>query len=349
MTRSRTSTPTPGWDAACAGAPSRRNWTTRRSASTSSPRSPITRARSFDGESAGPVSPLEGVHAVPDDGLTPDETAAKREDSQIARDVLSSLPPRRRAVMLLRYGWGLEPQPGLRSGQGTLARAYRKEITRGVDELAKKLRQVQSGEWCSDREPLLKAYAAGVADDEQRLQAQQHLSHCRHCTDFVGRLSGHLPRHRKRGGDPHCGRGPRRRALLARGSRGRSRSSGEGVGSGCILPSIDRRSPGGLRSDDQRLERRTWRRRRGHGPPGQDCRGRDRRQAGDRVLGGRAGGLGVPCHRCCAGGAPWPGRRFEAGQTGRHCEAHGSRDEGSNRAARCSSRRERASGPSTGP
>ena len=139
-----------------------------------------------------PVSPLEGVHAVPDDGLTPDETAAKREDSQIARDVLSSLPPRRRAVMLLRYGWGLEPQQVCGLVKGLSRRAYRKEITRGVDELATKLRQVQSGEWCSDREPLLKAYAAGVADDEQRLQAQLHLSHCRHCTDFVGRLSGHL-------------------------------------------------------------------------------------------------------------------------------------------------------------
>ena len=139
-----------------------------------------------------PVSPLDGVHAVPDGGLTPDETAAKREDSQIARDVLSSLPPRRRAVMLLRYGWGLEPQQVCGLIKGLSPRAYRKEITRGVDELAAKLRQVESGEWCSDREPLLKAYAAGVADDDQRLQAQQHLSHCRHCTDFVARLSGHL-------------------------------------------------------------------------------------------------------------------------------------------------------------
>ena len=139
-----------------------------------------------------PVSPLDGVHTVPDGGLTPDETAAKREDSQIARDVLSSLPPRRRAVMLLRYGWGLEPQQVCGLVKGLSPRAYRKEITRGVDELTAKLRRVQEGEWCSDREPLLKAYAAGVADDEQRLQAQQHLSHCRHCTDFVGRLSGHL-------------------------------------------------------------------------------------------------------------------------------------------------------------
>jgi RNA polymerase sigma factor (sigma-70 family) len=139
-----------------------------------------------------PVAPLDGVHAVPDDGLPPDETAAKREDSRVARDVLSSLPPRRRAVMLLRYGWGLEPRQVCGLVKGLSPRAYRKEITRGVDELTAKLRLVESGEWCSDREPLLKAYAAGLADDEQRRQAQQHLSHCRHCTDFVGKLTGSL-------------------------------------------------------------------------------------------------------------------------------------------------------------
>jgi RNA polymerase sigma factor (sigma-70 family) len=139
-----------------------------------------------------PVTPLDGIHAVPDEGLPPDETAAKREQSRVARDVLSSLPPRRRAVMLLRYGWGLEPQQVCGLVEGLSPRAYRKEITRGVDELAAKLRRVESGEWCGDREPLLKAYASGLADDEQRRQAQQHLSHCRSCSEFVGKLSGHL-------------------------------------------------------------------------------------------------------------------------------------------------------------
>jgi hypothetical protein len=94
--------------------------------------------------------------------------------------------------MLLRYGWGLEPQQVCGLVKGLSPRAYRKEITRGVDELAAKLRRVETGEWCSDREPLLKAYASGLADEEERRQAQQHLSHCRHCNDFVGKLSGHL-------------------------------------------------------------------------------------------------------------------------------------------------------------
>jgi RNA polymerase sigma factor (sigma-70 family) len=139
-----------------------------------------------------PTTPLEAVHAVADDGVPPDERAAKLEDSRLTRDLLSSLPPRRRAVMLMRYGWGLEPRQVCGLIKGLSPRAYRKEITRGIDELTEKLRLVEKGEWCADREPVLKAYAAGLADPDQQRQAQQHLSHCRQCTEFVGRLSGHL-------------------------------------------------------------------------------------------------------------------------------------------------------------
>lgn len=139
-----------------------------------------------------PTAPLEGVHAVADDRAAPDEHAARLEESRITRDLLATLPPRRRAVMLLRYGWGLEPTQVCGLVKGLSPRAYRKEITRGVDELTEKLRLVERGEWCSDREPVLKAYACGLANAEQERQAQQHLSHCRHCTDFVGKLSGHL-------------------------------------------------------------------------------------------------------------------------------------------------------------
>lgn len=53
-----------------------------------------------------PTAPLEAAPAVADDGLPPDEHAAKREASRLTRDLLSTLPARRRAVMLLRYGWG---------------------------------------------------------------------------------------------------------------------------------------------------------------------------------------------------------------------------------------------------
>ena len=102
------------------------------------------------------------------------------------------MPPRRRAVMLLRYGWGLEPKQVCALVSGLSARAYRKEVTRGVDELAEKLRSFERGEWCEDRLPLLKAHAAGLADADTERQARAHLSHCNECSRFVARLSGRL-------------------------------------------------------------------------------------------------------------------------------------------------------------
>ena len=139
-----------------------------------------------------PTAPLDLVGAVADTADSPDERLSGAEQSRVARDLLTTLPPRRRAVMLLRYGWGLEPQQVCRLVDGLSPRAYRKEITRGVDELTEKMRAFERGEWCADREPVLKAFVAGIADDDQSRQARAHLSHCRDCSGFVARLSGHL-------------------------------------------------------------------------------------------------------------------------------------------------------------
>ena len=139
-----------------------------------------------------PTAPLEMARGIPDGGELPDERAAGNEESRIARDVLGTLPVRRRAVLMLRYGWGLEPSEVCGLIEGLSYRAYRKEITRGVNEVSSKLRLVEQGRWCANREPVLKAYVAGLADDEQRRQAEHHLAHCRHCTDYVAKLNGHL-------------------------------------------------------------------------------------------------------------------------------------------------------------
>lgn len=122
----------------------------------------------------------------------PEERAIGSESGSIARDLLTSLPPRRRAVMLLRYGWGLSPTEVCALVSGLSARAYRKEVTKGVEQLIDRLRQVESGEWCESREPILRDYVAGTAGQEARMQATQHLHHCRGCADFVARISGHL-------------------------------------------------------------------------------------------------------------------------------------------------------------
>jgi len=139
-----------------------------------------------------PTAPLEFEDAVVDDAGGPDERAVGSERTRIARDLLASLPKRRRAVMLLRYGWGLDPQQVCELVDGLSPRAYRKEVTRGVDELTDRMRRLERGDWCADRESVLKAYAAGVADVDESRQARAHLSHCHGCSEFVARLGGHL-------------------------------------------------------------------------------------------------------------------------------------------------------------
>ncbi len=139
-----------------------------------------------------PVAPLEAARGVAEVSDSVHEQAEATESRRLTRDLLASLPPRRRAVMLLRYGWDLEPGEICGMVDGLSPRAYRKEITRGVDDLVERIKLVDEGRWCADREPLLKAFAAGSATEDQALQAQSHISHCRSCNEFVGKLSGHL-------------------------------------------------------------------------------------------------------------------------------------------------------------
>ena len=139
-----------------------------------------------------PVAPLEAAGAVAEVSDSLHERAEATEARRLTRDLLASLPPRRRAVMLLRYGWELEPGEICGMVKGLTPRAYRKEITRGVDDLVERIKLVEEGRWCEDREPLLQAFAAGVATEDQTLQAESHISHCRSCSEFVGKLTGHL-------------------------------------------------------------------------------------------------------------------------------------------------------------
>lgn len=122
----------------------------------------------------------------------PDERAIGSESQSIARDLLSSLPPRRRAVMLLRYGWGLSPDEVCALISGLSRRAYRKEVTRGVEQLIERLRELESGRWCQSREPLLRDYLAGTADQATRLQVEEHMRHCRACAALATKLRNEL-------------------------------------------------------------------------------------------------------------------------------------------------------------
>lgn len=139
-----------------------------------------------------PTASLEMALSMRDPADEPEEAAERREEASLAREVLATLPERRRAVMVLRYAWGLEPEEVCAVIGGLSPRSYRKEVTRGIGELADKMRMAESGEWCETREPLLHALAAGTASAEQRRQARRHLAHCRGCADHLANLTARL-------------------------------------------------------------------------------------------------------------------------------------------------------------
>jgi len=142
-----------------------------------------------------PSHPLEVEReqsTADDHAALPEELAIGSEARGVARDLLTSLPERRRAVMLLRYGWGLSPKEVCALVPGLSARAYRKEITRGVEDLIEGLRRVESGEWCADRERHVRDLVAGTASESERRQATEHLRHCRACAELAARLRQEL-------------------------------------------------------------------------------------------------------------------------------------------------------------
>lgn len=142
-----------------------------------------------------PSQPLEAEReqsSADDHAALPDELVIGAEARGVARDLLTSLPERRRAVMLLRYGWGLSPKEICALVPGLSPRAYRKEVTRGVEELIAGLRQVESGEWCRDRERLVRDLVAGTANESERRQALEHLRHCGACARLAAELRHEL-------------------------------------------------------------------------------------------------------------------------------------------------------------
>lgn len=112
---------------------------------------------------------------------SPEELAIGAEERDVARDVLVSMPKRRRTVMLLRYGGGMSPGEVCERVDGLSPRAYRKEVTKGVEAMIDGLGQVETGEWCERRRKVVRDLAAGSVDGELKREAEAHIAHCRSC------------------------------------------------------------------------------------------------------------------------------------------------------------------------
>lgn len=139
-----------------------------------------------------PVDSLEGIEPSGGSDGGPADLVVRREDQQVLRDVMASLPERRRQVITLRYAVGLTPQEICEVVTGLSLRAYRKEIQRGVKDLADRLSLVERGEWCARLESEIRSFARGQANAAGQEQARAHLAHCAGCSRAVRELARSL-------------------------------------------------------------------------------------------------------------------------------------------------------------
>jgi RNA polymerase sigma factor (sigma-70 family) len=116
-----------------------------------------------------------------------DERVAGALDAQAIRELLAELVPRQRAVLQLRFALELEPVE-IQRLLGISARAYRKDLERGVRQLSGRYELVREGRWCETRRSLVLAYVAGIAGPRKALAARSHLAACPGCAQMAGEL-----------------------------------------------------------------------------------------------------------------------------------------------------------------
>ena len=116
-----------------------------------------------------------------------DERVAGALDAQPITELLAELAPRQRAIVQLRFALELEPVE-IQGLLGISARAYRKDLERGVRHLAGRYELVREGRWCESRRSLVLAYVAGIAGPRKALAARSHLAACPGCARMAGEL-----------------------------------------------------------------------------------------------------------------------------------------------------------------
>jgi RNA polymerase sigma factor (sigma-70 family) len=123
----------------------------------------------------------------------PAEAAAEREAASIAREAISSLPERDRALFFQRHQLGLSPEEIMRRNPGLSRRTYRKIIQRANARALEAFEEIGSGARCAEmRREQLRRYVAEEAREEEIRLIGAHLRRCRGCRLEVARLRGHL-------------------------------------------------------------------------------------------------------------------------------------------------------------
>lgn len=120
---------------------------------------------------------------------TPDDVVIDREIIAIAREAISTLPPRDQRIFRLRYQFALSPEEVREQLQGLSARAYRRRIEKGNANVLEAFEEITSGHQCKRMEStLLRLHAAGAASPRQEEAVELHLAHCSGCKQTYSRL-----------------------------------------------------------------------------------------------------------------------------------------------------------------
>ena len=123
------------------------------------------------------------------ESLSPEERVERQATAQLAREIVASLPRLRQALVMLRFGWELEPaeiQAALRISPDK----YEKQLRAACEELFAKSEIARAGRWCEHVRSLLTAWVVGIASEAQERRAREHVRTCPACNQMVARLRG---------------------------------------------------------------------------------------------------------------------------------------------------------------
>jgi RNA polymerase sigma factor (sigma-70 family) len=126
----------------------------------------------------------EDALEMPDHEQAPDERAAARLDGARVREIVAELPPRRQAVVKLRFFFERTPKE-IQRMLAISARTYRSDVQWGLRFVAERYELVRAGTYCESREELILEYIAGDADAKRAAEARNHLTTCRGCARWA--------------------------------------------------------------------------------------------------------------------------------------------------------------------
>jgi len=137
------------------------------------------RSVSLDDETLGvePVSLERGLE---------ERLCASDNDARI-REIVAELPARQRAIVQLRYFFGVSPE-GTRHHLGLTERVYRRDLERATRHIARRFELVRSGSFCESRRSVILAYVNGVAGPGRVEFARRHVASCPACAGWVREL-----------------------------------------------------------------------------------------------------------------------------------------------------------------